>query len=89
MVCIDPDKSFKKKKNKSLRCNYHGHDTNRCRSLKFLMEKPVKVGHLRRYIKEVDHIEESGPTVDRIATGAATLSKPIPIISRSANRKRF
>ena len=50
-------------RNKSLRCDYHrdhGHETNRCRSLKFLVEKLIKAGHLRRYLKEEDQGEESG-----------------------------
>ena len=71
-------------KNKSLRCNYHrdnGHETDRCRSLNFLVEKLVKVGHLKRYIKEADHRKESGPTTDRIAAGAATPSEPRPVIN--------
>ena len=45
------------------------------------MEKLVKVGHLRRYIKEVDHREELGPTTDRIAAGAVTLSDPRLVIN--------
>ena len=56
-------------RNKSLQCGYHrdhGHKTDRCRSLKFLVEKLIKAGHLRRYVKEVDHREESGQATDRI-----------------------
>ena len=48
-------------RNRSLRCGYHrdhGHETDKCRSLKFLVEKLIKAGHLRRYVKEVDHREE-------------------------------
>ena len=43
-----------------------------CQNLKFLVEKLVKVGHLRRYIKEADHSEELGLAADRIVVGAAT-----------------
>ena len=42
--------------NQSLRCDYHRdheHETNRCRSLKFMVEKLIKAGHLRRYIQEM------------------------------------
>ena len=64
----------------SIRCDYHrdhGHQTNRCRSLKFLVERLIKAGHLRKYIKEVDREEESAPTVGRIITGVA-----VPLESR-------
>ena len=36
-----------------------------------MVERLIKAGHLRRYIREVDHGEESEPTVDKITTGAA------------------
>ena len=39
------------------------------------MERLIKVGHLRRYVKEVDHGVESRPTTDRIIANAATLSE--------------
>ena len=57
------------------------HETDRCRSLKFLVEKLVKARHLKRYIKEDDHIKESGPVADRIATRATTSSKPSLVIN--------
>ena len=63
-------------RNMSIRCNYHrdqGHETNRCRSLKFLVERLIKAGHLRRYIREVDIEEELTPTVGRITTDVAAL----------------
>ena len=43
------------------------------------MEKLIKAGHLRRYVKEGDHIEESRQSADRIATETT-----IPSESRSA-----
>ena len=46
-----------------------------CQSLKFLVEKLIKDGHLRRYVKDVDHKEESEQVVDRITTEAAILSE--------------
>ena len=58
-------------RNPSIRCDYHrdhGHETNRCRSLKFLVERLIKVGHLIRYVKEVDSGVESGPPADKITT---------------------
>ena len=42
---------------KSLWCDYHrdhGHETDWCQSLKFLIEKLIKAGHLKRYPGEVD-----------------------------------
>ena len=45
------------------------------------MPKPNVPIHLRRYVKEADHIEESGPAANRIAIGAATLPKPRPVIN--------
>ena len=58
-----------------MRCDYHrdhGHETNRCRSLKFMVERLIKAGHLRRYIREVDLEEESVLTIGRITTDVAT-----------------
>ena len=65
----------------SIRCDYHrdhGHETNRCRSLKFLLERLIKVGHLKRYVKEVESRAESEPLVNRITTGAVAPSKTRP-----------
>ena len=42
-------------RNRSLRCDYHrdhGHEINHCQSLKFLVEKLIRGGHLRRYLRE-------------------------------------
>ena len=47
---VNPDQC-----NQSLRCDYHRdheHETNRCQSLKFLVEKLIRARHLRRYIRE-------------------------------------
>ena len=71
-------------RNRSLRCDYHrdhGHETEKCQSTKFLVEKMVKARHLKRYIKEADHGEELGLAVDRIAAEAATPSEPRPVIN--------
>ena len=65
-------------RNRSVRCDYHRdyrHKTNRCQSLKFMVERLIKVRHLIRYIREVDHGEESAPTTGRITTGVAALSE--------------
>ena len=42
-------------RNRSLRCDYHrdhGNETNHCQSLKFLIEKLIRVSHLKRYLRE-------------------------------------
>ena len=55
--------------NQSLRCDYHrdhGHETNRCRSLKFLVERLIRAGH-RRYVRETVRGAKVAPAVERIA----------------------
>ena len=46
-----------------------------------MVERLIKAGHLRRYIKEVDCEEESTPIVDKATTGVAAPSEPRPAIS--------
>ena len=45
------------------------------------MEKLIKAGHLRRYVKEVDQREEQGEAVDRVTIGVAIPSKSKPTIN--------
>ena len=45
------------------------------------MEKLIKVGHLRRYVKVDDHIEESGQATDRVMAGATIPSESRPAIN--------
>ena len=71
-------------RNKSLWCGYHrdnGHETDRCQSLKFLVEKLIKARHLRRYVKEADHIEELGQAANKIIVGAMIPSESRPAIN--------
>ena len=71
-------------RNKSLRCDYHrdhGHKTDQCRSLKFLVEKLIKAGKLRRYLKEVDQGVELGQPAGRIVASPGTPSEPRPAIN--------
>ena len=71
-------------RNKSLRCGYHRdhrHETDKCRSLKFLVEMLIKTGHLRRYVKEVDHKEESGQAANRVTAGAVISIESRPTIN--------
>ena len=65
-------------RNESLWCNYHrdhGHETDKCWSLKFMVEKLIKAGHLRRYIREIDHRVESGQPVNRVTTAMVAPSE--------------
>ena len=62
-------------RNPSLQSDFHRdheHETNRCRSLKFMVEILIRAGHLRKYIREVDREEEPVPTTGRITIGATT-----------------
>ena len=70
--------------NKSLLCDYHrdhGHETDRCRSLKFMVEKLIKEGHLRRYVKELDYEVESGQATNIITASVTTPTEPRPAIN--------
>ena len=75
----DPEQS-----NRSLRCDYHRdhwHETNQCRTLKFLVEKLIRVGHLRGYIREPACRAKTASAVERIAPNSELLSKPRPTIN--------
>ena len=66
-------------RNRSLRCDYHrdhGHETNHCQSLKFLVEKLIRAGHLRRYIREPTRRAAAAPTADRVVVGTEHASGP-------------
>ena len=66
-------------RNRSLRCNYHrdhGHETNHCQSLKFLVEKLIRAGHLIRYIREPTRGVAVAPTADRVAVDIEHASGP-------------
>ena len=76
MVPIQSDPS---QRNQSLRCDYHidhGHETNRCRSLKFMVERLIRVSHLRRYVRETVCGAEAAPTVERIAASIELSPEP-------------
>ena len=71
-------------RNKSLRCDYHrehGHETDWCRSLKFLVEKLIKAGHLMRYLREVNQGVESGQPTGRIIASPVAPPEPTPTIT--------
>ena len=71
-------------RNRSLRCDYHrdhGHETNHCQSLKFLVEKLIWTGHLRRYIREPTHGVAVAPTADMVLVDIEHASGPRPAIN--------
>ena len=70
--------------NKSLRCEYHrdhGHETIHCQSLKFLIEKPIGAGHLRRYLREPTQGTTAAPAADRAISNIEHASRPRPTIN--------
>ena len=79
LIQSDPEQ-----RNQSLRCDYHrdhGHETNQCRTLKFLVEKLIQASHLRRYIRELARRVETAPVVERIATSSEFSFEPRPTIN--------
>ena len=70
--------------NRSLRCDYHrdhDHETNHCQSLKFLVEKLIRAGHLIRYIREPTREVAVAPTTDRVVVDIKHASGPRPAIN--------
>ena len=68
-------------RNRSLRCDYHrdhGHETNNCQSLKFLVEKLIRADHLRR---EPTREATTAPPVDRVVADTEHASGPRPTIN--------
>ena len=66
-------------RNKSLRYDYHrdhGHETNHCQRLKFLVEKLILAGYLRRYLREPIHWVATAPTTDTAIAGIEHASGP-------------
>ena len=49
--------------------------------LKFLVEKLIKAGHLRRYPRDVDQGVESGQPTERIIANPMAPSEPRPAIN--------
>ena len=46
-----------------------------------MVERLIKAGHLRIYVREIDRRAESAPTADRIIVGLAALSESRPTIN--------
>ena len=75
---------YPSQRNRSLQCDYHrnhGHETDRCRSLKFLVKKLIKEGPLRRYIREIDQGPEPRKDADKITAGTVASSESRPTIN--------
>ena len=71
-------------RSRSLRCDYHrdhGHETNNCQSLKFLVEKLIRVGHLRRYLRGPTSGVPAIPVTDRAVAEIEHAPEPRPIIN--------
>ena len=79
-----PMRASPDQRNRSLRCDYHkdhGHETNQCQSLKFLVEKLIRAGHLKRFIREPSHITKTTPAADKAIVATKHPSEPRPIIN--------
>ena len=79
-----PMRAGSDQRNRSLRCDYHmdhGHETNHCQSLKFLVEKMVRAGHLRRYLREPTRGATVAPTTSRAIAEIEPASEPRPTIN--------
>ena len=66
-------------RNRSLMCDYHrdhGNETNQFQSLKFLVEKLIRAGHLRRYMREPTRGVAAAPTTDRVIVDTEHASGP-------------
>ena len=66
-------------RNRSLRCHYHrdhSHETNHYQCLKFLVEKLIRVGHLRRYLREPINGVAAAPTTDTVIVDTEHASGP-------------
>ena len=71
-------------RNRSLRCDYHkdhGHETNQCQSLKFMVERLIRAGHLRRYMREPTQGATDAPTTNRSIAEIEHASEPRPSIN--------
>ena len=71
-------------RNRSLRCDYHRdhcHETNQCQSLKFLVERLIRAGHLRWYLREPTRGATVVPTTDRAIVEIEHAPEPRPTIN--------
>ena len=71
-------------RNQLLRCDYnkdHNHEPNHCQSLKFLVERLIQAGHLKRFIREPTRGTETAPAADRAIFATEHPSEPRPAIN--------
>ena len=71
-------------RNRSLRCDYHrdhGHETNNCQSIKFMVEKLIRAGHLRRYLRGPTNGAPAIPATDRAVAEIEHAPEPRPAIN--------
>ena len=69
---------------RSLRCDYHrdhGHETNHFQSLKFLVERLIRAGHLRRYLGEQTRGAIAASIADMAVSDAEHASGARPTIN--------
>ena len=69
--------------NKSLRCDYHrdhDHETNQCQGLKFMIERLIRAGHLRRFIREPTRTAKTALASNKVVDAAEHSSEPRPTI---------
>ena len=79
-----PIRAGPNQRNRSLRYDYHrdhDHETNHCQSLKFLIEKLIRAGHIRRYIQEPSNGVATAPTADRAIVDTVHASGSRPAIN--------
>ncbi|RVW28612.1 hypothetical protein CK203_100881 [Vitis vinifera] len=80
--CPEPIKMDLAKKDQSRKCTYHkehGHTTEQCKSLHYLVKKLIRVGHLKQYIRTKEKREEA--TQNLAATTPTTSVAPRVIIN--------
>ena len=79
-----PIRSDPEQRDRYLRCDYHKdhrHETNRCRTQKFLVEKLIQADHLRGYIRDSPLSIEATPITERTAAHSELPSEPRPTIN--------
>ena len=71
-------------RNRSLRCDCHkdhDHGTNQCQGLKFMIERLIRAGHLRRFTREPTRTAETAPASYRAVVAAEHSSETRPTIN--------
>ena len=74
-----PIRASPDQRNKSLHCEYHrdhGHETNQCQSLKFLLEKLIRASLLRRFLREPTRGAAAATTIGRLVAEIEPAPEP-------------